>query len=94
MVEDMTTYYQASYVPPNMEYDGSFRSIGVKPLRAGLKIRCSNRIPGVACGFAAGTEAQPFEAPLLKILTQTQLPADVPSPCLDPAHWKTARRAS
>ena len=39
MVEDLTTYYQASYAPPIQEYDGSFRTIGVKPVRAGLEIK-------------------------------------------------------
>ena len=39
MLQDMTTYYQASYVPPIKEYDGSFRTIAAKPVRAGLEIK-------------------------------------------------------
>jgi VWFA-related protein len=78
MVEDLTTYYQASYVPVIKDYDGSFRSIAVKPLRAGLKVRSQTGYLALPAGFVAGTTPQPFELPLLKILTQTQLPADVP----------------
>lgn len=78
MVDDMTTYYEASYVPPNMDYDGSFRSIGIKPLRSGLQVRSQTGYLALPAGFAIGTAPQPFEVPLLKILTGTELPADVP----------------
>ena len=30
----MTTFYQATYMPPIQEYDGSFRTIVVKPVHA------------------------------------------------------------
>jgi VWFA-related protein len=39
LIGDMTTYYEASYIPPIKEYNGRFRPVAVKPLRAGLKIR-------------------------------------------------------
>jgi hypothetical protein len=39
MVQDLSTYYEASYVPPAQEYDGKFRAIDVKPLRVGLKVQ-------------------------------------------------------
>ena len=29
LIEDMTTYYEASYVPPIQEYDGKFRPVAV-----------------------------------------------------------------
>jgi VWFA-related protein len=38
MVNDLTTYYEASYVP-NVVNDGAFHAVTVKPLRSGLKIR-------------------------------------------------------
>ncbi|MGP0016978.1 MAG: VWA domain-containing protein, partial [Candidatus Sulfotelmatobacter sp.] len=38
LIEDMTTYYEASYVPPIQEYDGKFRPVAVQPVRKGLKI--------------------------------------------------------
>lgn len=75
MLQDLTTYYQASYVPSIQDYDGKYHSVAVKPLRAGLTIRSS------AGYFAlppnAGIDARPFELPLLKILAEPQLPSDL-----------------
>lgn len=76
MVEDLSTYYQATYVPPIKEYDGSFRTIAVKPLRANLRIQSKSGYYAVAPGSEGGT--RPFEVPLLKILGDSQLPADFP----------------
>ncbi len=75
MVQDLTTYYRASYVPPIEEYDGSFRTVAAKPVRTGLNIR--TRTGYFAVGAGAGGGIRPFEAPLLKILGQAQLPTDV-----------------
>src|SRR5580692_9818799 len=36
MIADMTTYYEASYVPPIQQYDGKFRPVAVQPVRKGL----------------------------------------------------------
>ena len=74
LVEDMTTYYEASYVPPIKEYDGKFRPVAVKPVRNGLRIHTK-------AGYFAlppdpGTGVLPFEAPLLKALSEPQLPTD------------------
>ncbi len=74
MVEDLTTYYQATYVPPIKEYDGSFRTIGVKPLRAGLRVQSKSGYYAVAPGAEAGT--RPFEVPLMKVLGGAQMPSD------------------
>jgi VWFA-related protein len=74
MVQDMTTYYQASYIPPAQEYDGKFRSITVKPLREGLNIQAKTGYFAVPPGTASGV--RPFEAALLKGLSQPQLPSD------------------
>ena len=75
MIEDMTTYYEAEYVPPIDEYDGQFRAIDVKSLREGLKI--SSRAGYFALPPDSGRTIRPFEAPLLKVLAETQLPSDV-----------------
>ena len=75
MVDDLTTYYQASYVPPFKEYDGQFRTIAVKPLRPSLNIQTRPGYFAVAPGAEAGI--RPFEAPLLKTLAAPQLPSDV-----------------
>jgi VWFA-related protein len=74
MVQDLSTYYEASYIPPAQEYDGKFRTIGIKPLRAGLRIQAKTGYFAVPPGAAAGIRA--FETPLLKALGQPQLPAD------------------
>ena len=75
LIDDMTTYYEASYVPPIQEYDGKFRPVAVTPLRKGLKIH--SRAGYFAVPPDAGAEIRPFEAPLLKLLSEPQLPDDL-----------------
>lgn len=72
MVSDLTTYYQAAYVPPIEEYDGSFRTISTKPLRAGLEIKTKTGYFAVAA--SNGGAVRPFEAPLLNMLSKEQFP--------------------
>jgi hypothetical protein len=74
MVEDLSTYYEASYIPPAQDYDGKFRAIDVKPLRAGLKIQAKTGYFALPPGSASGI--RPFEAPLMKSLAEPQLPSD------------------
>jgi len=74
MLQDMTTYYQASYVPPEQEYDGSFRPIAVKSLRPGVFVHAKAGYYALASGGADGI--RPFEAPLMKILSEPKLPAE------------------
>lgn len=68
MVEDLTTYYQASYVPPIQDYDGSFRTIAAKAVRSDLDIKTRTGYFAVPPGAESGT--RPFEAPLLKMLAE------------------------
>jgi VWFA-related protein len=75
MMEDMTTYYEASYIPPIKEYDGKFRPVAVTPVRKGLKIH--SRAGYFAVAPDSNTVIRPFEAPLLKLLSQPQLPTDL-----------------
>jgi VWFA-related protein len=75
LIEDMTTYYEASYVPPIQQYDGKFRPVAVKPVRAGLKIR--SRAGYFALPPGPGSGIRPFEAPLMKIFGESQLPTDI-----------------
>jgi VWFA-related protein len=77
MITDMMVYYEASYAPKIDEYDGKFRAIAVKPLRAGLKIRSQSGYLALPAGSVTGSFPQPFELPLLKILSQAQLPTDL-----------------
>ena len=75
MYQDMTTYYEATYSPPIQEYDGKFRTIAVKPLRVGLKIQ--SKAGYFALPPGGGEGIRPFEAPLLKTLSEQQLPTDL-----------------
>ena len=75
MLQDMTTFYQASYIPPIQEYDGSFRTIAVKPVNARLDIKTKTGYFALAPGAEAGI--RPFEVPLLKLFNQSNLPQDV-----------------
>jgi VWFA-related protein len=75
MLQDMTTYYEAVYVPPIKEYDGSFRTINAKVLRAGLNVKTKTGYFAVAPGAEAGI--RPFEVPLMKVLSEPNLPTDV-----------------
>jgi len=77
MLQDMTSYYVASYLPPIKEYDGKFRPVIVKPLRSGLKIRTQTGYLALPPRSGAEATPQPFELPLLKILGESQLPADL-----------------
>lgn len=72
-VADLTTYYEASYVPPALDYDGKFRPVTVKTLRHGLKVQ--SRAGYFAVPMTG--EVRPFEAPLMKVLSQPELPKDV-----------------
>jgi VWFA-related protein len=75
LVADLTTYYEASYIPANLDFDGQFRPIAVKAVREGLKIRSR---PGYfAVPPDTGTVVRPFEAPMMKALAEAQLPAEV-----------------
>jgi VWFA-related protein len=73
MFEDMTTYYQATYIPPFQDYDGKFRPIAVKPLRAGLVVETKTGYLALPPG--AEGDIRPFEVPLMKILGQAELPS-------------------
>jgi VWFA-related protein len=73
LIDDMTTYYEAAYVPPIQEYDGKFRPVAVSAVRKGLKIH--SRAGYFAVPPSGGM--RPFEVPLMKILSDPQLPTDL-----------------
>ena len=77
LIEDMTTYYEASYLPPIKEYDGRFHRVVVKPLRAGLKIRTQTGYFALPPRTEDGRRPRPFEIPLSKVLKQTPLPVEL-----------------
>jgi VWFA-related protein len=75
LIGDMSTYYQASYTPPIQEYDGSFRSVSIKPVRKGLQ--CRSKAGYFALPSSNSSATRPFEAPLMKVLAEAQLPTDL-----------------
>ncbi len=77
IVQDMTTYYVATYVPPIKEYDGKFRPIAIRALRAKLKIRSPSGYLALPPQIGGDAAPQPYELPLLNILGQQKLPSDV-----------------
>ncbi|MGA2339037.1 MAG: VWA domain-containing protein [Terracidiphilus sp.] len=77
ILQDMTTYYVATYVPPIKEYDGKFRPIAIKPLRARLRIRSQSGYLALPPRSGSDAAPQPYELPLLKILSQENLPTDI-----------------
>jgi len=75
LIDDMTTYYEASYVPPVQDYDGKFRPVAVRPMRTGLRVR--SRAGYFALPPGPGSGMRPFEAPLMKLFADSQLPTDI-----------------
>jgi VWFA-related protein len=73
--DDLTTWYQASWVPPIKNYDGQFRPIDIRPLRKDLVIRA--RSGYFAVRPTESSEVRPFEMPLLNILAGAALPTDI-----------------
>lgn len=74
MLEDITTYYQASYISPIKEYDGTFHTIAIKSTRPGIQVHTRSGYFAVPPGAESGI--RPFEVPLLNLFVQPQLPTE------------------
>ena len=77
LIQDMTTYYVASYPSEEKEFEGKFRSVAVKPLRPGIKIRTQTGYFALAPHAEVAAYPQPFDLQLLKVFSETPLPAEV-----------------
>lgn len=66
IVEDMTSYYQATYVPSSREYDGHFRTVAVHVLRP--RVLVQSRAGYFSLPPGTGSDVAGFEVPLLKAL--------------------------
>ena len=75
LVDDMTTYYVATYVPPIQEYDGAFRRIEIRPVRKNLMVKAKTGYFAVAPGSDSGI--RPFELPLIKLLADPKPATDI-----------------
>jgi VWFA-related protein len=74
--EEISSYYEVSFNPGIQTYDGSFRKIAVTANRKDLVIHARNGY------FALPPEArssglEPFEVPLLKVLSEAKISDDV-----------------
>ncbi len=73
--DDLTTYYEATYVPSIKTYNGAFRPIAIHPLRKGMVVE--TRAGYFALPPDNGSGIRSFEVPLLTILASSTLPTDV-----------------
>jgi VWFA-related protein len=77
LMGEIGTYYEASYTPVLKEYDGQFHSLEIAPVRAGLTIRSRAGYFALAPDAKGAMAVHPFETPMLKILGNGALPAEV-----------------
>lgn len=73
--DDLTSYYEASYVPNIKDYNGAFHPIAAHSERKGIVVR--TRAGYFALPPDNGSGLRPFEVPLLSILSQSTLPTDL-----------------
>lgn len=77
LVEDVSDYYEASYVSNLKEFDGQFHPISIQPLQKGVTIRSRAGYFALPPEATSSLGVRPFEAPLLKILSDSQKPSEV-----------------
>jgi VWFA-related protein len=77
LIGDIGTYYEASYTPVLKDYDGQFHSLDIEPLRGGVTVRSRAGYFALPPDAAGAMGVRPFETPMLKILRDATLPADV-----------------
>jgi VWFA-related protein len=76
LLEDTTTYYELSYVPPIQEYDGRFRTVSIQPVHEKLRIQSRAGYFALPPGSNGGS-IRPFEAPMLAALALPEMPANL-----------------
>jgi VWFA-related protein len=74
--EEISSYYEVSFNPGIQNYDGSFRKIAVNAKRKDLVIHARNGYFALPPDARAGG-LQPFELPLLRILSDGKLSDDI-----------------
>jgi len=68
--EDISTYYEVSYLPSNLEYDGSFRPVLIHVNRRNASVQA--RSGYFALPPNAGIDVRPFEVGLLRALSSPE----------------------
>ncbi len=77
LIQGLTTYYEASFVPPSQVVDGSFHTTEFKTTRRGLRMRARSGYLALPPSVGITSPLQPFELPLMALLKRTELPSDV-----------------
>lgn len=77
LVGDLGSYYEAAYTPVLKDYDGQFHSLDIRPLRTGLSIRSRAGYLALAPDATGSLAAGPFEAPMLRALSDATPPSDL-----------------
>jgi VWFA-related protein len=72
LAQDMTSYYEATFVPATREYDGSFHKIAIRSVHNEFSIRGRNGYYALPPGVDPGLK--PYELPMLKALGESALP--------------------
>ena len=74
--EDLTSWYEATWVPPDTRYDGRFRPIDLRSARKDVTLRVRSGYFAVPPGHSL--EIPPFEVSLLGVLKNDKLPSELP----------------
>lgn len=74
--EDLTSWYEATWVPPDTRFDGKFRPIDLRSARKDVTLRARSGYFAVPPGHSL--EIPPFEVPLLEVLKGATLPSELP----------------
>ena len=75
VISELTTYYEASYIPTAKEFDGKFRTIMVKAVRADIVIQTRNGYFALPA-LESSMPLLPYELPMLAALTSKPVPRD------------------
>jgi VWFA-related protein len=77
MVRSLTTYYEASFVPPTAVQDGTFHTTVLRTSRTQARLRAPTGYLAMPPNAGITDPPQPFEVPLMALLSRRQLPEDV-----------------
>ena len=69
--EDIGTYYELTYNPQIVKYDGSFRKISVKTRRSDLRVQSRSGYYALPMSMLSGSGLNAYEMPLLRALSST-----------------------
>ncbi len=74
--EDIRGYYELTYSPKQIQYDGKFRSITVKVSRPDVSVQSRSGYFAVPPTLAGGPPVLPHELPMLAALSSPTIPKD------------------